>query len=76
MEQITFYDLGGEDHEIHVILDKCPKHVNIEIFNETGDIVFEERSHIYAWESYVNLAKQILACDARIQKEIETREDL
>lgn len=70
MANLTVYDLMGEDHEIWVKMADA-KHVDITIKNESGMPVYEEMSHIYAWESLVSFAKQVLACDERLRQEIE-----
>lgn len=70
MTDLTIYDLIGEDHEICVKL-VTDKHINIEIKNDQDERVYFESSHIYAWESLVSFAKQVLACDERLRQEIE-----
>lgn len=70
MTNLTVYDLMGEDHEIWVkAADE--DHVEIEILNENQSLVYAEKSHLFAWDSLVSFAKQVLACDKRLQQEIE-----
>ena len=75
MTELTVYDLMGEDHEIEASLNaKDPKRVLVEITNEDGQCVYSEESHIYAWESLVLFAQQVLNCDKRIQEHLELLE--
>ena len=62
MTNLTVYALMGEDH------------VEIGIVNENQTLVYAEKSHIFAWDAMVSFAKQIIACDARIQQEIEAND--
>lgn len=49
-------------------------HVNVRVQNENNQDIYAQVSHIYAWESLVSFAKQILACDERLQKNLELME--
>ncbi len=73
MTNLTVYGLMGEDHEIWAKPIDA-KHVQMEIKNEQDERVYFETSHIYAWESLVSFAKQVLACDERLRQEIEINE--
>lgn len=67
--QLTIYDLMGEDMSIFVKLIDT-NHVHVEISDERDVVVYDERSHIYAWDSLVSFAKSVLRYDENIQKEI------
>lgn len=71
MTNLTVHDLIGEDHEIQVTLLNGEKHVAIDIHDENSMLVEHLETHIYAWESLVSFAKQVLACDERLRQEIE-----
>lgn len=73
MTELTVYDLLGEDHELWAKSIE-PKMVQMVIRNESNEVVYFENSHIYAWESLVSFAKQVLACDERLRQEIEINE--
>ena len=69
MNELTIYDLMAEDH--YVIARKAPNNLlAIEVLNEDDKVVFETKSHRYAWESLVSFAKKVLQQDEMIQKEI------
>ncbi len=70
MTNLTVYDLMGEDMTIECKLIDT-KHVHVEIIDERDVLVYAETNHIYAWESLVSFAKQVLACDERLRQEIE-----
>ena len=75
MTNLTVYDLMGEDHEIQARIHVSNKRrVWVRILNEQSEEVYSEESHIYAWESLVGFAKQVLACDERLRQEIEINE--
>ncbi len=74
MTDLTLYDLMAEDMIIWAkLVDK--NHVSVKVENEQDEIVYEESSHIAAWESLVYLAKQIISVDERIQSELENLDD-
>ncbi len=74
MKELTLYEIMGQDHiifaqlqddkEVHVVVTDTDEH----------EIVYSEKSHMFAWESLVSFAKQILACDERLRQEIEINE--
>ncbi len=76
MTTLTLYELMAEDHvifadlkpngEVHVVVTDTAEH----------EIVYSETGHIYAWESLVNFAQQVLDCDTRIQNELKLKEDV
>ena len=71
MEDITLYDLCAEDHRLSARL-RGNKLINIKIENEDGEVILQDDEHIYAWESLVYFAKQVLYYDKKIQKDLET----
>ena len=73
MTNLTVYNLMGEDMSIECKLIDT-KHVHVDIIDENDNSVYSEDSHIYAWESLVSFAKQVLACDKRLRQEIEINE--
>jgi hypothetical protein len=73
MNELALYDIMGEDHEIWAKkVDET--HVKVEVFNEHQDMVYQENSHVFAWEALVGFAKQVLAVDARMTQETEAYE--
>lgn len=73
MTDLTLYQLMSEDMTIWAkLVDN--KHINIEIQDELDVAVYNETSHIAAWESLVYFAKQILSVDERIQAKLEDME--
>lgn len=75
MSNLTVYDLIAEDHELWAKSIE-PKMVQMVIRNEINEVVYFENSHINAWESLVSFAKQVLACDERLQNDLEIKNDL
>jgi|HubBroStandDraft_2_1064218.scaffolds.fasta_scaffold26968_2 hypothetical protein len=66
---LSFYDLGGEDH--YIFAELCgTREVAVTVENENGQQVYYEKSHIYAWESLVCFAKMILSQNDKIQKKL------
>ena len=65
---LELYDLMAEDHEIF-----CKKQSNGEIhvlvINEDEGVVYEESSHLAAWDSLVYFAKQVISEHERMEKE-------
>lgn len=72
---LTLYDLMGEDHELNATLNADNIHVNMSIANESGNTVYQDETHIYAWEALVGFAHQIIATDKRIQIKKEIAEN-
>lgn len=65
MTELTLNAIMGEDMTIECEgLDD--NHVKVSVLDENEELVHEEETHIYAWESLVYFAKQILAVDARL----------
>lgn len=59
----------AEDH--YVLARKAPNNLlAIEVLNENDEVVFETKSHRYAWESLVSFAKMVLEQDEVVQKEL------
>lgn len=73
MTNLTLYEIMGEDMTLWAKLQNKAE-VAVQVKNEDDETVFSEVTHIYAWETLVSFAKQIVACDERIQKELEILE--
>ena len=71
LEDITLYDICAEDHRLMAKL-RNNKLVHVKIENEDGEVILQDDEHIYAWESLVYFAKQVLYYDKKIQKDLET----
>lgn len=64
--QLTLHDIMGEDMSIlFTFIDM--KHICVDVIDERDVMVYSEVSHIYAWESLVRFAKQVLACDEQLR---------
>lgn len=74
IDSLTVYDAMGEDHELEATLNPETKTVLVQITNESGNLVYQEDSHRYAWGSLVYLAKQILRYDEKIQQQLNDLE--
>ena len=72
MKDLTFHDLCGQDHVIFARLEK-DNEVTMEVWDEMEEVVYKEKSHIYAWDSLVSFAKMVLQQDEQIQKELEAK---
>lgn len=68
MEDLTLHELMGDDH--NVIARKEGGQIKTTIINSESEIVYDEISHPYAWESLVAFARNVLHQDEKIQKEI------
>lgn len=73
MTNLTLYEIMGEDMILWAKLVN-KKEVLVQVKDELARTVFEESSNIAAWESLVSFARQIVACDERVQKELEILE--
>ncbi len=73
MDDISLYNLCAEDHRIFARV-KDNSLIQIAIENEDGDIILREDTHLYAWESLVYFAKQVLYHDKRIQKDLDCKD--
>ena len=74
MIDLTVYDLLGEDHTLWVdVIEK--DRLEIEILDDKDNKVFIECTHIYAWDSMVNFAQQVLMCDKRVRQKMESMDD-
>lgn len=71
MKALTLYELCGENHIIDVdLISKKQVHVTI-VNEETKTVVYDEKSHIFAWEELVAFANQILLCEKVIERKLE-----
>lgn len=70
MQGLTLYELMGEDMSIEAnLIDK--NHVCVEVFDESEKIVYQEKSHMYAWESLVYFARQVLLLNAQLKIKLD-----
>lgn len=72
---LNLYDLMGEDHELEALLNPDNKKILININNESGNLVYSDETHPYAWESLVYFAKQVLNYDEKIQEQLNLLEE-
>jgi len=68
--ELTLYDIMGQDMCIIAKLDG-PTSVSVEVLDEDDGQVYCDKSHIYAWDSLVLFARQVIHADERIQRELE-----
>ncbi len=73
MSDLTLHNIMAEDMVIWAKLHE-PRTVSIQVTDEDETTVYDEVTHIYAWESLVSFARQILACDEQVQKDLEMME--
>ena len=73
MTNLTLYEIMGEDMTLWAKLVN-KKEVLVQVKDELERTVFEEHSHIYAWETLVSFAKQILAANVHIENQKEILE--
>lgn len=64
---LNLYDIMAQDVTLYAKLVE-PNHVKLEVHDENDILVYCETSHIYAWDSLVSFAKQVLRSDARIRE--------
>lgn len=74
MCELTLYEIMGDDLEIFAKLYD-DRHVQVVVQNESSDTLYDEVSHIYAWESLVYFAKQVIAVDVRLQEDLKLMEE-
>lgn len=70
MTNLTLYEIMGEDMTLWAKLVN-KKEVLVQVKDELDRTVFEESSHIYAWESLVSFAKQIISANVHIENNEE-----
>ncbi len=75
MTTLTLYELMGEDHEIYATVTK-ENEIAVVVCGEDGGKVYRETSHLAAWESLVDFAKQVLYVDRHIQNELKLKEEI
>ncbi len=73
MTDLTLHNIMSEDMVVWAKLHE-PKTVSIQVTDEDETTVYDEITHIYAWDSLVSFARQILACDEQVQKDLEVME--
>lgn len=65
--KFSVYDLLSEDHDIYIRRNtNNPKEIDIRIDDKKGNAVYQERSHIFAWQSLVNFAEQVIELNKSI----------
>lgn len=65
MEDLTLYEIMGED--MYLIANKVSDtKVKVEVLSEQEESLFNEVTHIHAWEGLVSFAKKILEADKYI----------
>lgn len=64
----------GEDHTIYANM-LSDGDIRVTIENENNAMVYQEKSHIYAWEYLVDFAKQVLYVDRHIQNELKLKDE-
>lgn len=69
---LELYDIMGSDHQIFAHLERNGEITTV-VNDEDGSPVFSETSHIAAWLSLTYFAKQVLDCDAYIQKQLDMK---
>ncbi len=69
-KELTLYDIMGQDMCLIAKVDGH-NHIAVEVLDEEDGQVYFERSHIYAWDSLVLFARQVVHADERIQRQLE-----
>lgn len=69
MTGLTVYELIGEEMKV-LATPMSKSSVSINILNENGDVVYNETSHLNAWDSFVDIAKQVIDLDSYVQKQL------
>ncbi len=59
INEVTLYELGGEDHDVWLSVNK-QFGFNLEIENEAGETFVEEGLHPYAAESLAHFCRSYL----------------
>lgn len=73
MSALTLYEIMADDLVIYATHLKG-KQIAVTVTNEEDVVVFHEDSHVFAWESLVYFARQVLNCDKKIQEDLERLE--
>lgn len=66
MSDLKLYDVMAEDMTVFAEKKKN-NHVEVEIHNELGEVVFFIEAHQYAWDSLVDFARQVVWIDDRMK---------
>jgi len=66
MDDLTLFNIMAEDLVIYATYLK-DKQIAVTVTNEEDIVVFHEDSHVFAWESLVYFAKQVIILDKTIQ---------
>ncbi len=70
MNDLTLYDLMADDYLLYAGTLDCGDHIKVIVSDADGKTVYQEISHINAWESLVDFAKQVLTIEL---KRMETK---
>lgn len=73
-DELTLYQIMSEDMSIFSELTDTNL-IHVEVMNDNDEVVYEEKSHIYAWESLVRFATQVISQHIKIQKQIQQLKD-
>ena len=68
LNNITIYDLGGEDHNVWLTKNKNTKEFSLTILNEQGEEFIDKQLHEYAAESLALFCKHYLKAYERAIK--------
>jgi hypothetical protein len=68
MKELTLYDIMGSDH--YIVADVENDKIRTMVIDENDDVVYNEISHKFAWDSLVSFAKMVISQDEKIQKEL------
>jgi len=69
MNPLTLYDIMAED--TYVFARVKDNKVEVEVLNSDDEVIFNELSHPYAWESLVLFAKQVVQLNKHIEKDLD-----
>ncbi len=69
MKELTLYDIMGSDHYM-VANVETDGQVRAIVIDVNDEVVFNETSHPFAWDSLVSFARMVLNQDEKIQKEL------
>lgn len=69
MKELTLYDIMGSDHYVVADVEKDGQ-IRTMVIDENDDVVYNESSHKFAWESLVSFARMVISQDEQIQKEL------
>jgi len=68
MKELTLYDIMGEGH--YIVADREDGQIRTCVIDENDEVVFEELSHRFAWDSLVSFARMVIREDEKIQEDL------